>query len=289
VRLNYRGATVQPNIEQLQPLRNNNDPLNIVVGNPNLEVGFRHNISLSYSYYKLLSQSGMWTSFSYNTIENAITNFTTIDNFGRKTSMPVNVNGNRNWNFWGEWNKGEGEKKLNHTASLQANGGVYNNFVNGQANRTTSSNFEVGYGLRYEVDLKWSLHIQPKLGRSQSLSSFNKNAKTSFFNYGGSADGFVKLPGGFELRIDIDLDWRQRLSAFDANPNLTIWNAELSRKVFKNKSGTFSFLARDILNSNRGYTRIINSNFISEDRFQRVSQYFMLKFEWSFNKMGGEQ
>lgn len=288
IRLNYRGATVQPNLEQLQPLRNNNDPLNIVTGNPNLDVGFRHNISLSYNSYKLLSQTGMWTSFSYNTVQNAITNITTIDRFGKKTTMPVNVNGNRNWNFWGEWNKGEGEKKLIHNASVQASGGTNNNFINGLANRTTYSNFEFGYGLRYEIEEKWSLNAKPKIGYSRSVSSLNKNATTSYLTYGGDGEGRIKFKG-WELQSEIELDWRQRISAFDANPNLTVWNAEFSKKVFKNKSGIISLLAHDILNSNRGYTRVINSNFISEDRFQRVGQYFMLKLEWSFNKMGGEQ
>lgn len=288
VRLNYRGNTVQPNLEQLQPLNNNTDPLNIIVGNPNLEVGFRHNISLSYGYYKVLSQSGMWTSFNYSATENAITNITTVDAFGRKTTMPVNVNGNKSWNFWGEWNRGEGEKKLGHTASVEANGGVYNNFINGNANRTTSTTFEFGYGLRYEVDEKWSLHIEPKIGHSNSVSSLNKGAKTSYFTYGGESEGYIKLPGNFELKSDIELNWQQRITAFAGNPNLTIWNAELNKKIFKNKSGIVSILARDILNSNRGFTRTINSNFINEERYLRVSQYFMLKFEWSFNKMGGD-
>lgn len=34
---NYRTSITAPNIEQLQPLINNSDPLNIYVGNPELE------------------------------------------------------------------------------------------------------------------------------------------------------------------------------------------------------------------------------------------------------------
>ena len=36
-----------------------------------------------------------------------------------------------------------------------------------------------------------------------------------------------------------------------------------------------------------GFTRTINSSFIIDDRFQKISRYFLLKFEWSFNKMPG--
>ena len=107
--------------------------------------------------------------------------------------------------------------------------------------------------------------------------------------YGGESDARLYLPGNIEIRTDINVDLRQSITAFTANPNITVWNAEINKKVFKNKSGIISFMARDILDNNRGFQRIINSNFIMEDRYQRVSQYFLLKFEWSFNKMGGDQ
>ncbi|RYZ26473.1 MAG: hypothetical protein EOO10_15460, partial [Chitinophagaceae bacterium] len=288
ISFNYRGGTVQPNIEQLQPLRNNIDPLNLVEGNPDLEVGFRHNLSLYYNDYRMLKQMGIWVGGNYTFTDNAITNITIISDRGVKTTKPINVDGNKNWNVWGEWNKGEGEKKLIYTAGFNGNGGTNNNFINGLANRTTYYNVSFSFGLRYEVDQKWSLNFRPKIGYNSSLSSLNKAAKTNFLQYGGESEGRLNLPGNIELRTDINVDMRQRLSAFAANPNITIWNAEINKKVFKNKSGIISLLARDILNNNRGFDRIINSNFITEDRYQRVSQYFMLKFEWSFNKMGGE-
>ena len=287
--VNYNGSTVQPNIEQLQPLRNNIDPLNIVIGNPGLEVGFRHSININYYSYKMLKQIGLWSGFNYNVTNNAISNNTVIDANGKRTTQAVNVDGNSNWNLWGEWNKGEGEKKLIHTISINANGGGNNNLINGLANKTKSFSFSVGYGLRYEVENKWSLNAKPKIGLSRSTSSLNPAARTSFLTYGGDAQGRLTLPWKLELQSDIDLDWRQRISAFDANPNITYWKAELRRKVFKNNSGIISIVANDILNSYRGINRIINSNFITEERYQRVGQYFQLKLEWSFNKMGGDK
>ena len=287
--ISYNGTTVQPNIEQLQPLRNNNDPLNITIGNPNLEVGFRHSINIGYYSYKMLKQLGLWTSLYYSATENAITNNTIIDFNGKRTSQAVNVAGNTNWNYWLEFNKGEGEKKLIHTVSFNANGGKYNNFVNAQSNETRSFNFSVGYGLRYEIENKWSANVKPRVGLSRSTSSFNPAARTNFLTYGGNAEARVHLPWKLELQSDIDLDWRQRISTSNANPNITYWKAELRKKVFKNNSGIISIVANDILNSYRGINRIINSNFITEERYQRVGQYFQLKFEWSFNKMGGEK
>jgi hypothetical protein len=96
------------------------------------------------------------------------------------------------------------------------------------------------------------------------------------------------MPGNMELRTDVELNFRQRILAFDANPNITLWNAELSRKFLKSKGAKISLIAHDILNTYKGFDRTINSNFITEERYQRVGQYFLLKLEWSFNKMGGD-
>ncbi|HUC82660.1 MAG TPA: TonB-dependent receptor [Flavisolibacter sp.] len=286
--VSYNGSTVQPNIEQLQPLRNNADPLNIVIGNPALEVGFRHRINLGYYSYKMLKQLGIWTNFSYTVTNNAISNNTTVQPNGKRTTQAVNVNGNSNWNYWLEFNKGEGEKKLIYSLSLNAFGSTYNNLVNSLENRTRSLNLSFGYGLRYEVDQKWALHIRPNIGWSRSESSLNPSARTSFLTYGGNAEGRLNLPWKLEIQSDVNFDWRQRISAFDANPNITYWKAELRKKVFKDNSGIISLVANDILDSYRGFNRIINSNFITEERYQRVGQYFQFKLEWTFNKMGGQ-
>ena len=97
----------------------------------------------------------------------------------------------------------------------------------------------------------------------------------------------IMLPYKVEFITDCDFDLRQQLDAFGGNPNKTILNLSLSKKVFKDKSGKFYFIANDLLDQNKGFNRTINTNFISEDRYSKISRYFLLKFEWSFNKLPG--
>ena len=93
-----------------------------------------------------------------------------------------------------------------------------------------------------------------------------------------------------EFFTDVNADLRQRINAFATNTNLVVWNAWLSKKILKKDAGKLILSANDILDDNKGFTRTINSTFISDNRFQRISRYFLLKFEWSFNKMpGGEK
>ena len=286
--VNYRGTTRQPTIEQLQPIRDNADPLNVYVGNPDLKVGFNHNISFFFNSYKVLTGRGIWMNGGYNFTEKAITQRSTIVS-GKRTYQPVNVDGNKNWWFWSEWNYGEGEKKFIHTLRFNANGSTFNNFINTQSNKTKSLTSEFAYGIRYQFPDKYSIFVSPEIGYNTSASSLNKSIKNNFFSYGGRLEGSITLPGKVEFTTEVNFELRQRLQAFNTNPNIITWKADLSRKVFKDKSGKIILAANDILNQNIGFNRTFNSNFISEDRYQRISRYFMMRFEWSFNKMPGSK
>jgi outer membrane receptor protein involved in Fe transport len=295
ISFNYRGNTRQPTISQLQPIRDNTDPLVEYVGNPNLKVGFNHNLNLNYNNYKVLKQAYSYAYFGYNIQQNAITQFNTIDPVtGKRTYYPINVNGNSSWNFGGEWSKGGGmmqgtNKKLGYGLMVNANGNRYINFINDEKATTKSNGISLSVMLSMDSEDKFSFRLTPSIGYNISKSSLSTSVNNNYFTYGGRANIQIDLPGKMEFMTDVNADLRQRIVAFASNTNLVIWNASLSKKVFKKETGKISFIANDMLDDNKGFTRTINSTFISDDRFQRISRYFLLKFEWSFNKMpGGE-
>lgn len=288
--VNYRGTTRQPTINQLQPLRDNTDPLNEYKGNPDLEVGFNHSVSVYFNQYKVLKQAGIWANLNYNFQQKAITQYNTIDAAtGKRTYYPVNVDGNRNWNLWMNYNKSQGEKKPWFGIGLNGNGSRFINFVNGERVTTNS------WRLRFEPELgissenKYNFAINPFLAYNYTRSSLPASIDNNYWSYGVQGGANVNLPWKMEVFTDINADLRQRINAFASNTNLVVWNAGISKKLFKKDAGKLSFQVNDILDDNKGFTRVINSTFISDDRFQRLSRYFMLRFEWSFNKMpGGE-
>jgi hypothetical protein len=149
-------------------------------------------------------------------------------------------------------------------------------------------NSDLGFALRYNNPDKFSFEINPRGGYNVTESSLNPELKNNYWNYGGSVETTITLPGKIEFSSSCNFDLRQNLTAFAGNPNQTIWNASLSKKVFKDKSGKIYFIANDLLDKNKGFNRNISSNFISEDRYSRISRYFLLKFEWSLSKMPGQ-
>ncbi|ANE49535.1 outer membrane beta-barrel protein [Flavisolibacter tropicus] len=289
---NYRGTTRQPSINQLQPLKDNTNPLAIYEGNPNLKVGFNHSLSTFFNSYKVLSGRNLYFSASFNKVTNAITTASTLDlRTGKRTSRPVNVNGTYNWFTWGQIGKNGGEKKLGRRIGINANGGRNINFLNDEKNTTDYKSFDLNLSFYYDYPEKYSFEFRPKIAQNfSSTRSINDGTrKTNYLSYGGYISGMLMLPGKIELTSDCNFDLRQGLDAFAPATNIILWNANLSKKIFKKKDGKIILEARDLLDQNKGFNRNISSNFITEERFSRIGQYFLLKFEWSFNKMPGSK
>lgn len=282
--INYRGNTIQPNIQQLQPLRDNTDVLNEYIGNPDLKVGFNHSMNFYYNSYKVLTNTWKSMNFTYQVQENAITQYNTVDvNTGKRTYYPININGNRSWFFWSGIEKNGGGKKPNMSARLSGNGQRFQNFVNGQKAITRSFSLTTELGFGYSKDEKYDFNINPRLAYNSSKSSLSTSIDNNYWSYGGELNANFKMPWSLQFNSNLDFDLRQKLKAFPTNTNLIVWNGGLERKIMK-KTATISIVARDILNQNKGFNRNISSTFVSDDRFQRIGRYFLLKLEWNFTK-----
>ncbi len=290
INFNYRGTTRQPTIDQLQPIRENTDRLNIFIGNPDLKVGFTHSFNVGFNTYKTLSQFGIFANVGVNIPVNAIAFMNSIDvTRGKQTYTPVNVNGNRSWNFFSDFFKEGGDKKFNFGVYINGSGGRNINFVNAQKNVTNYFNTQFELYVRYSDEKKGNFSVGPAFGYNGSKSSLFQTYNANYWNYGARIGGALILPAKMELRSDCYLNLRQHLEAFATSPNQVNWNASLSKQVFKGNSGKIYLVVNDILDQNIGFNRNISSNFISEERYSKVSRYFLIKFEWTFNKMPGQK
>src|SRR5690606_37559386 len=166
----YRGSTVQPTLNQLQPVRNNTNPLNEYIGNPDLKVGFNHNLSLNFRDYKVLSGKSFFVNLGVNFIDNAITQSSTIDK-GKVTYKPINVDGNYNYYLWGTISLGRAVKKLNHSFQFGSNGGRNVNVVNSERNLNNYSSYNLTYSIQYFNTDKMSFYFGPEISYNMSKSS----------------------------------------------------------------------------------------------------------------------
>jgi hypothetical protein len=287
LRFNYNGSTQAPSIDQIQPIRDITDQLNIRVGNPDLKQAFRHSFNMSFNSYKFLSERNIYVNVNFTAIQHDFSTLNILDlSTGRKVSQPVNVDGNYRANGyfyygkkikkWGIRTGAHGRFNLNHNT----------NFIDGLKNENDSYTFGAGPLISYEKEKKFGIWMEGGFFRNFSKTSLRSDLQTRYWTQEHSVGMNVYLPWKFEIGSSCDFYIRQTTSVFDKNNNSIRWNARLDRKLFKNDVARLRFTANDMLDQNIGFNRNINNNFISERTYDTIRRNFMLTFIWNFSKNG---
>ncbi|MCU0395471.1 MAG: hypothetical protein MUF29_06155, partial [Chitinophagaceae bacterium] len=205
-------------------MADNNDPLNIKVGNPGLVQAFNHRIGLNYNFYQVLTNRGLWMSLSFNPVSNAFSTRDVVDPFGRRVSQTVNVNGNYtaygyiSYNF--KWNKADLGVDLSMNPQLSR----FTNFINGEENSTSSRNLGFSASINKYKEKKYSFYLSQGATYNYSASSIRPELTTRYWTARTGFDGSVDLPLNIVIRSDFSYNWRQTTDVFTDNNNAFIWN-----------------------------------------------------------------
>ncbi len=286
-RFNYNGSATAPTLEQLQPIRDNTDPLNIYEGNPGLNQAFRHSFSASYSFYNVLKEKGMWSNLQYSTTNNAFTQSSRIDSTGARRYQTVNVDGVHNLNFYLDYNFKLAASGLRLSFSPTINNNQNIDFVNGRKNTNKTTSYGLGLGAGKYVDGKYNFNIRPDYSYNHTTSDLNSNANIDYWQLSAWLNGMVTLPGKIELNSDMRIEVRQKDPRFPANNNYTLWNASIGKKFMKNNLEA-AFGVNDILSQNRGFNRNFTSSSFTETYYNTLRRYWMLTVTWNFSSTGAK-
>jgi hypothetical protein len=285
--LEYNGQTSQPSIQQIQPARTNDDPLNVSIGNPNLKPQFSNSFQVWFNDYKVLSERSIYASINYSIINNQISSRNTVDSSGKRIYQSVNLNGNNNLNSW----FGYGFKWKKPAVRINFNGG-YNHgnnvsIVNNVLNKTINNSYNFGIDLSKSREKKYEIRLSSNATYTTSISSVQILASTHYWTYNINPNFDVFLPLKFQVHSDLDFAFRQKVSAFDVSTNPIFWNAWIGKKFFKKDDLLIKVSGFDLLNQNVGFRRNVENNFISQNTYSTIQRYFLLSIVWNFTKMGG--
>lgn len=282
-RINYNGSTEQPTIEQIQPLRDNTDPLNIAIGNPNITQQFNHNIYMQFNDYKVLTGRWIWTNGGINFVDNDISRAQNIDAQGRKTYQYINVDGNYTaWGYFGYGFKLLKLVRLDLSTNLNVN--HINNYINGVKNTSDNNSYTLNVGGSYDTeDEKFSVRLQPSVTYNDNRTTVN-TLTTSFWSMNNEFEISYEFPLKFEVGTDVNWFIRERTSVFDQNNNVLRWNAYISKKFLKNDQLELRASVFDILNQNLGFNRYAQNNYVYQDSYNTIRRYGLMSLTWNFTK-----
>jgi len=283
--LQYNGSPQPPSIEQIQPVRVNDDPFNIRVGNPDLKQAFNNNFSMFYNDFKVLTGRSVWLNLSFNTTSNAIVQSQSFDKgTGVRTLRYTNTSGNRNLFYYASYGFKLKKPEININMDFNGHASRFVNFVDGEKNIAKNGRVGLGLGLYRYKDGKYSFGIRGGISKNFGSSSNNPGALNDFWLQDHSIDANVFFTKRFSIGTNLDINLREKVDAFDQNNNAVMWNANIIYKIFPKRNGEFKFEAFDILNQRIGFERNFAQNYVMERTYQVLQQYFMLTFTWNFTK-----
>jgi hypothetical protein len=291
LRLDYRGTAQQPSIQQLQPVKDNSNPLLEQTGNLQLKPSFLHSVRATYNHFNPETLRTFLTSLSFNTTTNSIVNSIAYDSNGKQTITPVNADGAYNANASMMVNIPIANTKLSLNNTLSGNYGrsiSYSNTINSaDMVETVTRNASVSetFRLTFRNDLL-EMTGSYRLGYNHARYSTENKATTNYYNHRVGGDLFLNFPLGFILASNISYHFYRGYNDGN-NRDMTLWTADLSKKVFKNQRGTVKLSVYDILKQNSSYTRTTTDNYVADVRSNIIGQFFMLSFLYRFNSFGG--
>jgi hypothetical protein len=281
LRLNYTTSSQQPSLNQLQPVPDNTNPNNLVIGNPDLVPNYTHSFNGFYNKWNAIEQSYIWASGFFTYTNDAFSNSILFLPDGRTISQAINVDGN----FFGGIYAGGGIPLFKKILRFDPNVNItYSNFrseIMGMENQTVNWAYSAGgmFSVRNDT-IEVSLGMDVTYTDPSSSLSLGANQPFWFQSY--KAEVFFELPGRFFIESDARYILNtQRAEGFNINP--FIWNAKLNRRFLKTGNLVLNLAAYDILNQNVGINRSILNNVITDTRNVIIARYFMVGATLRFN------
>lgn len=286
LRFTYNGNTEQPSVNQISPVTDITNPLNITYGNPDLKPSFHHRIDMRYQNSQPENNRFYMLSSNFNYTTNAIvTSRFTDEETGKKENTYKNVNGN--WNAGTRFTTTQPviNKKFTISTTTVGNYRRSNGFSNHEENVSKQVNLSENLSLNYNGN-KINLSVRGNISYNKVKNSLEGQQDREFINYGTSANTTLYLP--FDLNIQSDIRYSTNSGYTDGfKQNELLWNASLEKQILKQKNGIVRLKVYDILQQRSNIRRNVSSNFIRDTTTNTLTNYFIIHFVYRFNVFKG--
>lgn len=297
IRLFYRSNTNAPSVNQLQDVINNNNPLFISSGNPDLKQQFSHTISTRYTYTNTSKGKSFFANLFVQQNANYIGNATyiatadsvlnsTVTLFkGSQLSKPVNLDGY--WSLRSFFTYAFPVKFIK--SNLSINAGLTYAKVPGLINRVLNKSNSYNYNAGLVVASNISEFIDFNVSYAANFNVVKNSIQPQLNN------NYVSQTAGVQLNLLNKKGWfiqndvnNQRYSGLTDgfNQNYWLWNAAVGKKFLKSQAGELKLSVFDLLQQNQSIVRTVTETYVEDVQNQVLRQYFMLTFTYKLKNFG---
>jgi len=296
-RLDYRGNTDQPNISQMQPVKNNANLMNETVGNPFLKPSFYQHVRFMYSTFndKKFSSFSAW--FAGSVTKDALVSNSIYDETSKQYNqtvnadkLPYNYNGNIMFNtpiiakrlHLNTSTSGGYSMRYGYTSRNVSTTEIdVENLQKGTLSETGRVSADEQLSLTFTHDVV-ELGIKGGIKYSNTINNLNTNPSTTY-DWSGGSNLALHLPYSFNISSDIKYTTRKGYSSFDLDE--TLWNASIDKSFFRGK-GVLALRWNDMLQQEKNIRQIIGDNYIQYNSYNTLTSYFIVSFSYKLNSFG---
>ncbi|GAB1414944.1 TonB-dependent receptor [Paludibacter sp.] len=300
LRLDYRGYTRQPSINQMQPVKNNDNLMQETVGNPSLNPSFSNYMRLMYSAFndKTFSSFSTWLSGDF-TKDELVTN-RIYDKTGKQYTQTVNSNETPvSFNGNVMFNTPIIKKRLHFNTSTNlgynttygyTSKGVNSSDINTDNLHLGDLSFTRRYNAQEQLSLTFTHDVIELGGRgmirySNSLNNLS-NKLTETYDWTIRGNVVIRLP--YDITLNSDINYSDRLGYSNFNQSELLWNASIDKSLFKNQ-GVLSLRLYDILRQQLNIRQVVGDNSVSFTKYNTLTSYFLVSFSYKLRSFGGSK
>jgi hypothetical protein len=292
--LRYNGRSRSPSVLDLRRVPDNFDPLNIQIGNPELNPEFTHSINARFTNFSERMHT-LNAQFWFSVTQNRIANITIsdLDLFpnipvdssvflpGARIIMPDNVGAAHRKTAFISYGMPLFSERLHINASVRGGMGRSRNAINKDVNVINTwslvQDLQITYrGERFDVGLMG--YFDWNNTRHSLLPGRNSRFLENFII--PSASWTIIRD---RLTLSSDLMYARTTGLYaDHNISSTRWNAQLSYTIGRNNNGQILFQVVDILNDRRDNYRRVTDAYIEDMIFRNnMQRFFLVSFIWN--------
>lgn len=274
LRFQYNGSIDQPDISLLQPVPNNNNPLYIQLGNPDLKPTVIHYFTFLYNSFNTKSIQTVSLNIYATIIKNKIITASWMDTLGRQINRPINENGAyaMGIDLTGGFPFGNKKPAINTYTRIRYSRDV--NFNGGRRGYVKNLNINESIGFTYRHEQLFDFTVRAGVDYNGAWYSQQKDADINLYKYNVSCIGNLQLPFGFEIGVNIAYQYNAGMVA-GYRQHIALINGYISKSILRQKRALLKIQGFDLLDQNQGFVRTIGPNYV-EDISVRVLQRFFL-------------
>lgn len=287
--LRYDYSNSLPSSTQLMPVGNLSNPLNTVIGNPNLNPTEKNSFNMNYRNFDLRTRSGYTLYMRGDFYNSEIVSTSVYDESGKRSTTYKNISGTYTTSIGGNWSQTikRDAHALRYGASINGSYSLDKGFTNTVL--YTSKRLGASPRVYFSYDYGELLTIAPSYSLSYNESRYTNSSLAASSNvvHRINLQTTNYWPKNWVFGNDFGYTYNSNISD-DFKKDFYLWNTSLSYGFFDKKM-TLKVKVYDVLNQNQSATRTISPTTIRDEENTVLKRYAMLSLAYKLGSFSGKE